>query len=181
MTIDHRRADRRIGKHLGHAPWIIAVAILVVGACAEPPAPRRGPYQPRIPESVRLANAGVRDTVLLRRWRAIDSLVASESGDSLAKLYLGAIHAGPGEGQKYMAAISCENDRIMKQVGILAGGLVLDRVNDSVFANPAVDSAFSQATRHWPQIYQSGVCDLSHIRQAPESLTWRPNDFPKKE
>jgi hypothetical protein len=137
-------------------------------------------YKPPIPESVRLARAGVRDTILLRRWRTIDSMVASESGDSLAKLYVGAMHAGPGEGQKYMVAISCENDRIMRKVGRLAGQMVLDRVNDSVFANRTMDSAFTDATRRFPGIYQGGRCDLSGVPGVPDSLNWRPDDFPAK-
>ena len=90
------------------------------------------------------------------------------------------MHAAPGEGPKYAAAISCENDRILRRVGAFAGGRVMDRVTDSLFSDPVRDSAFSAATRYWPEVYESGVCSTSDIRQLPESLNWKPDRFPTK-
>lgn len=166
------RRDGGRARRLG-----LASALAAISACTADLPPAHQPYRRPIPVSVRLEREGVRDTVRLRRWRTIDSLVASESGDSLVKLYMESIDASPSEGRTYMNATRCEIDRIMTRVGGVAGLIVVHRVADSLFADPAIKSALVAATQSWPNNDDLYECSTTDLRTAPESLSWLPESF----
>ena len=157
---------------------MVVVLVAVVG-CSHTPAPP--PYRRPMPESVRLAQEGITDTIRLRRWRTIDSLAASESGDSLAKLYVASLHAPPSEGRMYEYAIRCEKLRIMTRLGGMAGAIVTQRVVDSLNTEPAVRSASAPTMDAYPKHDEHYACDPGPGVVAGDSLDLRPEDFPPPE